>query len=117
MALGSAGSASAAAALRQSVESDAAEDVAAAAAISLGKLGAPGTKDFLTRQLSRSSRYWDSIRVGALTGLSRLEDPALTLPLPDLYGRHLESGSSDGRARRLGRPPPTTRSWPSACAS
>jgi aminopeptidase N len=84
VALGRAGSASAAPALRRAVESDAAEDVAAAAAISLGKLGAPGTKDFLTRQLSRNSRYWDSIRIGALAGLAWLEDASLA-PLFETY--------------------------------
>ena len=55
-----------------------------AAEISLGRLGAPGTKDYLTRQLSRPSRYWDSIRIGALVGLGKLEDPAL-VPLFDSY--------------------------------
>ncbi|MGH9366149.1 MAG: M1 family aminopeptidase, partial [Thermoanaerobaculia bacterium] len=77
VALGECGAASSAAALRKAVESDAAEDVAAAAAISLGRLGSPGTKEFLTRQLSRESRWWDSIRLGALTGLARLRDASL----------------------------------------
>jgi aminopeptidase N len=77
LALGESGWTSAAAGLRRSAESDAAEDVAAAAEISLGRLGAAGTKEFLTRQLSRDSRYWDSIRIGALTGLSKLEDASL----------------------------------------
>ena len=55
-----------------------------AAEISLGRLGAAGTKEYLTRQLSRPSRYWDSIRIGALVGLGKLEDPAL-VPLFDSY--------------------------------
>jgi aminopeptidase N len=84
VALGDCGLESAAQALRRAAESDTAEDVAAAAEIALGRLGAPGSKDFLTRQLSRDSRYWDSIRIGALTGLGKLEDASLA-PLFDSY--------------------------------
>ena len=76
-ALGDCGGSAAQAALRKAVESDAAEDVAAAAAISLGEIGEAGTKEFLTRQLSRESRWWDSIRFGALAGLAKLQDPTL----------------------------------------
>ena len=54
-----------------------AEDVVAAAEISLGRLGAPGAKEFLMRQLARSSRWWDSVRLGALLGLGKLGDPSL----------------------------------------
>jgi len=77
LALGEAGEVSAAEALRGSIETDRAEDVVAAAEISLGRLRAPGAKDYLTRQLSRDSRWWDSVRLGALIGLSKLGDPAL----------------------------------------
>lgn len=84
LALGECGVASAAAALQRAAQSDAAEDVAAAAEISLGRLSGAGTKEFLTRQLSRSSRYWDSIRIGALIGLGKLEDRSLA-PLFDSY--------------------------------
>ncbi len=75
--LGTCGEASSAAALRHAVETDRAEDVIGASEISLGQLGAPGTKDFLVEQLSRDSRWWDSIRVSAVTGLGRLQDPSL----------------------------------------
>ena len=84
IALGECGAASSAPALRHAIETDKAEDVIGAAEISLGRLGAAGTKDYLTRQLSRPSRYWDSIRIGALVGLGKLEDPAL-VPLFDSY--------------------------------
>jgi aminopeptidase N len=78
LALGSGGDASSAAVLRRAAETDAAEDVAAAAEISLGKLHAAGAKEFLSKQLARDSRYWDSIRVGALIGLGKLGDASLT---------------------------------------
>ncbi len=77
LALGQAGEASAADALRRAVETDKGEDVVAAAEISLGRLRAPGTKDFLLKQLGRDSRYWDSVRLGALIGLGKLGDLAL----------------------------------------
>jgi HEAT repeat protein len=77
LALGEAGEISAAEALRRTVETDKAEDVVAGAEISLGCLKAPGAKEYLTRQLSRDSRWWDSVRIGALIGLSRLGDPTL----------------------------------------
>jgi aminopeptidase N len=77
VALGRAGLASTVPALRRAVEQDTAEDVVAAAEISLGRLAAAGTKDFLSRQLSRGSRYWDSVRLGALTGLANLEEASL----------------------------------------
>ena len=51
--------------------------MAAAAEISLGNLRAPGTREFLTKQLARDSRWWDSVRLGALIGLGKLQDPAL----------------------------------------
>jgi HEAT repeat protein len=77
IALGTCGEASSTTALRRAVETDRAEDVIGAAEISLGRIGGPGAKDFLVKQLSRSSRWWDSIRVSAVTGLGRLEDPSL----------------------------------------
>jgi aminopeptidase N len=75
--LGECGHASSAAALRRAIESDRAEDVIGASAISLGRLGGAGTKDYLVRQLSRPSRWWDSIRVSALMGLGKLRDASL----------------------------------------
>jgi len=77
LALGECGQPSAARALSHAAETDAAEDVAAAAEIALGEIAAPGAKDFLSRQLSRASRYWDSIRIGALIGLGKLHDASL----------------------------------------
>jgi aminopeptidase N len=82
--LGQAGEASAADALRRTVETDRAEDVVAAAEISLGRLRAPGVKEYLIRQLARGSRWWDSARLGALLGLSKLADPSLA-PVFELY--------------------------------
>ncbi len=77
--LGECGQASSAAALRRAIETDHAEDVIGASEISLGRLGGAGTgtKDYLIRQLSRKSRWWDSIRVSALTGLGKLRDTSL----------------------------------------
>jgi HEAT repeat protein len=75
--LGECGQASSAAALRRAIESDRAEDVIGASAISLGRLGGAGSKDYLVRQLSRPSRWWDSIRVSALMGLGKLRDASL----------------------------------------
>ena len=77
VALGDCGEAGSTADLRHAVESDTAEDVIAAAEISLGRLNPPGAKDLLIRQLSRESKWWDSIRFGALTGLTRLDDSSL----------------------------------------
>jgi len=77
LALGNAGEASASEALRRAVETDRAEDVVAASEISLGRLRAPGTKEYLMRQLARESRWWDSVRLGALLGLGQLGDPTL----------------------------------------
>jgi aminopeptidase N len=75
--LGTGGAASSAAVLRRAIETDRAEDVIGAAEISLGRIGAAGTRDYLVKQLSRASRYWDSVRVGALQGLGKLEDASL----------------------------------------
>ena len=84
VALGECGAASAAGALRRAVETDAAEDVVGASEIALGRLGTAGTREFLTKQLSRESRWWDSIRFGALAGLGKLRDPSLA-PLFEKY--------------------------------
>jgi len=77
IALGFVADGESAAALRKLIETDRAEDVAAAAEISLGRMRGEGAKDFLLRQLSRDSRYWSSIRLGALLGLTYLKDPSL----------------------------------------
>jgi len=77
LALGASGEASAAAALRRAVETDKAEDVIGASEIALGRIGGAGTKEFLVQQLSRDSRWFDSIRVAAVTGLGKLEDASL----------------------------------------
>jgi aminopeptidase N len=66
-----------AATLRALVEGDEAEDVAAAAAFSLGRMRAPGAADFLRRQLGRESRWAHAIQLGALLGLAELENPSL----------------------------------------
>jgi aminopeptidase N len=68
----------AAQALRVMVESDEAEDVVAAAALSLGRMHAAGAAEFLRRQLERESRWAHAVRAGALAGLAELDDPSLT---------------------------------------
>jgi aminopeptidase N len=78
LALGHAGEASAAAALRRAIETDKAEDVVAAAETSLGRLRPNGTREYLTKQLDRNSRWWDSVRLGALLGLGKLDDASLS---------------------------------------
>ena len=75
--LGTCGQASSAAALRRAIETDKAEDVIGAAEISLGSVNAPGTKDYLVKQLARQSVWFDGIRVAALQGLGKLQDPTL----------------------------------------
>ncbi|HEY7513012.1 MAG TPA: HEAT repeat domain-containing protein, partial [Vicinamibacteria bacterium] len=77
LALGEAGGRGTPEALRRTVETDKAEDVVAAAEYSLGQLDAPGAAEFLKAQLARESRWWESVRLGALLGLAELEDPAL----------------------------------------
>ena len=77
VALGEVGGGDAATALRDMVEQDEAEDVVAAAAISLGRMRAPQAAQLLTRQLDRESRWAHAIRLGALLGLAELEDPTL----------------------------------------
>jgi aminopeptidase N len=63
--------------LRRLVEGDPAEDVAGAAAFSLGRVGAADAAAFLEKQLARDSRWWDVTRLGALLGLGRIADPGL----------------------------------------
>ena len=77
LALGGTGSAAAAGSLRRAIETDSAEDVVAAAEISVGRLDVAGARDLLRKQLSRRSRYWDSIRIGALIGLGKIADASL----------------------------------------
>ncbi len=77
LALGEAGGRGSVEALRRAVETDKAEDVAAVAAHSLGRLDAPGAAEFLKRQLLRESRWWSALRLGALLGLGELEEPGL----------------------------------------
>ena len=74
--LGACGEASSAAALRRAIETRPRggrhrrlRDLPRAAS------AVPGTKDYLVRQLSRSSRWCDSIRVSALMGLGKLRGP------------------------------------------
>ncbi len=103
LALGEAGGRGTAEALRRAVETDKAEDVVAVAAQGLGRLRAPGAAEFLKAQLARDSRWWDSIRLGALLGLVELEDPAL-VPVFRTYAepphvREVRLAALDGWAR------------------
>lgn len=75
--LGRAGGERAAAALKDAVTIDPDEEVAGAAAWSLGALHVPGAAALLVRQLDRPSAYYDYRRISALAGLAELEDPAL----------------------------------------
>ena len=75
--LGRAGGADSAAALEKAINTDSAEEVIGAAAIALGKMGAPSARATLLAQLDRESRYYDVIRHSALTGLAELEDKSL----------------------------------------
>jgi len=77
VALGHAGGALSARTLRTMIEHDPAEDVIGAAAAALGRMHAEGASRFLAQQLRRDSQWWNAIRIGALTGLADLEDPAL----------------------------------------
>ena len=77
LALGEAGGRGTVEALRAAVVKDKAEDVAAVSAHALGRLDAPGAAELLKAQLARESRWWESVRLGALLGLAELEDPAL----------------------------------------
>jgi len=103
LALGATGMASVSQALQRSVGIETAEDVIAAAEISIGRLGGPGARDFLTRQLSRDSRYWDSIRIGALTGLGRLEEASLATILEPYtdpkYSQQIRAAALKGWAK------------------
>jgi aminopeptidase N len=103
VALGNTRGEAAAAALQKAIETDDAEDVVAAAAASLGRSHAPGARKVLLAQLDRSSRWWDAIRVGALTGLAELEDSSLAPTFsewtgPD-HGEDLRRAALDGWVR------------------
>ena len=75
--LGRAGGATAIAALRQALAGDPEEEVAGAAAYSLGLLQVPGIAALLEAQLERPSAYYDYRRLSALAGLAELQDPGL----------------------------------------
>jgi aminopeptidase N len=100
LALAEAGGPRAAAALRERVERDEAEDVVASAAYGLGRMRAPGAAEFLKAQLSRESRWWEVIRTGALKGLTELADPALAGIFPKYldpeYPRQLRLAALQG---------------------
>jgi aminopeptidase N len=100
VALGDLADARAETALRTAVESDRSEGVVAAAALSLGRMHAAGAKELLGRQLGRDSRWYDVIRLGAIQGLARLEDPSLAPTfasfLDTRYNRHLRMAALDG---------------------
>jgi aminopeptidase N len=86
LALGAAGGRGTAEALRRTVETDKAEDVVATAELALGQLDAPGAAEFLRAQLRRESRWWESVRLGAMLGLVELEDEALVPVFRDHVG-------------------------------
>lgn len=75
--LGRAGGEQAILTLKDSLTIDPDEEVAGAAAWSLGKLQIPGVERLLKEQLERPSAYYDYRRLSALAGLAELENPAL----------------------------------------
>jgi aminopeptidase N len=75
--LGRAGGDRAISALKDALAIDPDEEVAGAAAWSLGVLQVPGVERLLVEQLERPSAYYDYRRISALAGLAELEDPAL----------------------------------------
>ncbi len=75
--LGRAGGEQAVMTLQDSLTIDPDEEVAGAAAWSLGKLQIPGAERLLREQLERPSAYYDYRRLSALAGLAELEDPKL----------------------------------------
>jgi HEAT repeat protein len=75
--LGQAGGEESAKALEEMILSDAAEEVIATACVALGGMRATSAREILMAQLDRDSRYYDVIRLGALTGLAELEDASL----------------------------------------
>jgi aminopeptidase N len=100
VALGDVSDPRAAAGLRAAVERDRSEGVAASAALSLGRAHAPGARDVLTRALQHESRWYDIVRIGAVQGLARLEDPTLASTfagfLDPRYNRQLRIAALDG---------------------
>lgn len=109
VALGRAGGTVGAGTLRSLIETDTSEDVIGAAAVSLGRIHAADAARFLRRQLSRDSRWWNSIRLGALMGLAELEDPDLvstfeqyTMPR---YQRAVRLAAVDGWFRAVPEDP------------
>jgi aminopeptidase N len=103
LALGEVGPGEATEALRRTVRSDPAEDVVGVAERSLGRSHAPGAAAFLEAQLGRTSRWWDTIRLGSLLGLAEVQDPAL-VPLfrrylEPVYNREVRLAALDGWAR------------------
>ncbi len=82
--LGKAGGERAITALKQTLINDPQEEVAGAAAYSLGRLQVAGIAALLKEQLERPSAYYDYRRLSALAALAELEDPALA-PLFEPY--------------------------------
>lgn len=75
--LGRAGGEKAILTLKDSLTIDPDEEVAGAAAWSLGMLRIPGVERLLKEQLERPSAYYDYRRLSALAGLAELENPKL----------------------------------------
>jgi len=96
-------------ALRRAVETDAAEDVAAVAARSLGRRRAPAAAALLKAQLGKDSRWQDARRVGALLGLAELQDQALVSLFRDYtdvrFERPVRLAALDGWSRATPRDP------------
>jgi aminopeptidase N len=109
IALGKAGGALSARSLRALIENDTAEDVIAAAAISLGRMHTEDASLFLRLQLKRESRWWNAIRVGALQGLVELEDPELVSTFKEYltpnYQRHVRLAALEGWFRAAPQDP------------
>ncbi|MFI5183261.1 MAG: HEAT repeat domain-containing protein, partial [Vicinamibacteria bacterium] len=98
--LGIAGGDRSAVVLRALAQGDAAEDVVGTAAVSLGRIHAPGARDFLKAQLARDSRWYEEIRTGVVKGLAELEDPTLATVfasyLDPRYPRQLRQAALEG---------------------
>ncbi len=87
--LGKAGGESAVATLKGALINDPKEEVAGAAAYSLGLMHAPGALAVLKAQLERPSAYYDYRRLSALAGLAELEDPSLAPVFSKYIGTEL----------------------------
>ena len=105
LALGECGAASSAAALRRAVETDARRGRRRRRPRSRSAACArPGTKEYLTQPaLPRPSRYWDSIRIGALIGLGKLEDAVARRRSSTPTRSEVRPGGARRAARGLGR--------------